>query len=230
MAERTGWEGLRDRRMGEPGAREAYQAARLAVDVRGEHPHAARHPLTPPAQESETGMRPGRAVQPEPMTVESPRQLRVTGEVHGVGKPHERQTEPGIRRVRRPEAGIAAEVRQPRVHSHAGAGAHQQRLGVGQQAGRRIQRRIDIVAFRYPPALDHTVHSRPFGHARCRVRHLPHRAAWPRSDSGAVHPERPRQSSGRLCYASDRFNFAGRRAGASEYSAGGGGFPSTATA
>jgi hypothetical protein len=30
VTDRTEWEGLRDRRMGEPGAREAYQAARLA--------------------------------------------------------------------------------------------------------------------------------------------------------------------------------------------------------
>ncbi|CUU58155.1 Helix-turn-helix domain-containing protein [Parafrankia irregularis] len=33
MDEREGWAELRDRRMGEPGAREAYQAARLAFEL-----------------------------------------------------------------------------------------------------------------------------------------------------------------------------------------------------
>ena len=33
MAERTGWNALRDRRMSEPGAQEAYQAARLAYEL-----------------------------------------------------------------------------------------------------------------------------------------------------------------------------------------------------
>lgn len=33
MAEQTGWRELRDRRMAEPGADEAYQAARLAYDL-----------------------------------------------------------------------------------------------------------------------------------------------------------------------------------------------------
>lgn len=33
MAERTGWSELRERRMGEPGAEAAYQAARLAYEL-----------------------------------------------------------------------------------------------------------------------------------------------------------------------------------------------------
>ena len=33
MAERTDWKALRDRRMSEPGAQEAYQAARLAYEL-----------------------------------------------------------------------------------------------------------------------------------------------------------------------------------------------------
>ena len=33
MAERTGWREVRDRRMAEPGAAEAYQAARLAYEL-----------------------------------------------------------------------------------------------------------------------------------------------------------------------------------------------------
>lgn len=33
MAERTDWKSLRDRRMSEPGAQEAYQAARLAYEL-----------------------------------------------------------------------------------------------------------------------------------------------------------------------------------------------------
>ncbi len=33
MAERAGWKELRDRRMSEPGAHEAYQAARLAYEL-----------------------------------------------------------------------------------------------------------------------------------------------------------------------------------------------------
>ena len=33
MAERTGWKELRDRRMSEPGAQDAYQAARLAFEL-----------------------------------------------------------------------------------------------------------------------------------------------------------------------------------------------------
>jgi ribosome-binding protein aMBF1 (putative translation factor) len=33
VAERSDWAGLRDRRLSEPGAREAYQAARLAFEL-----------------------------------------------------------------------------------------------------------------------------------------------------------------------------------------------------
>jgi ribosome-binding protein aMBF1 (putative translation factor) len=33
MSERTSWEAVRDRRMSEPGAPEAYQAAKLAYDL-----------------------------------------------------------------------------------------------------------------------------------------------------------------------------------------------------
>jgi ribosome-binding protein aMBF1 (putative translation factor) len=33
MAERKGWSGVRDARMGEPGAAEAYEVARLAFDL-----------------------------------------------------------------------------------------------------------------------------------------------------------------------------------------------------
>ena len=64
----------------EPGALE------LAIDVRREHSDAMRKTLAPAAEDPEAGMRHGRPIEPESVTVEAPSQLRIGVEVARVGE------------------------------------------------------------------------------------------------------------------------------------------------
>src|SRR5690606_28484774 len=117
-------------------------ALELTVDVGGEHVHAAGFRRTPVAQDGEAGVGCRPAVQLEAMSVESPSQFGVPGEVHGVGDLDEAQPQPGVGRVGAPEALVPAEIGQAGVDAHAGAGADEKSVGAGDEVGRSVERRL----------------------------------------------------------------------------------------
>lgn len=91
------------------------------VDVAGEDESAVLHCRRPPEQNSKAGMRNGRAIEREAVTIESPVQARIARQPRGVGDVHERISMMAQRRVCTPEAFRSAEVGQPGIHHHAGA-------------------------------------------------------------------------------------------------------------
>ena len=69
------------------------------------------------------------------MAVKAPGQRRVG--VKGGGRRHagEFHARPRERRIRLPEALVAAKIGQSGVHPHAGAGGHDQQIGLGDEGG-----------------------------------------------------------------------------------------------
>ena len=107
----------------------------LPVHIAGEHPGAPRHGLGPAAQQRKALVRHRVAVQLQAVAVKAPGQARAAPEVLAarcLGKTHVRLRQ---HRVGLPETGIAAKVRQARIHPHARTGAHDQGIRLADQVG-----------------------------------------------------------------------------------------------
>ena len=119
---------------GEPGALE------LPVDVRGEHPRGPA--LRPLSRTPKPGVRHGVPVTAPAGARRSPRPAPGRRRSAPGRRAPRSAARPAVRRVGPPEALRPAEVGQPRVDTHAGACAHQQRAGAADQRGRPGQLRI----------------------------------------------------------------------------------------
>jgi hypothetical protein len=104
----------------------------------------------PPEQQAEAGVRDRVAVELQAVAVEAPAERRIVAEVGRVGGVLEAQAQVLVHRVRAPEPRGAAEVGQPGVDPHAGAGGHQQGPRPLQRRGGLL--RGDGVVHALPPA------------------------------------------------------------------------------
>ncbi|CAN6484124.1 unnamed protein product [Victoria cruziana] len=113
-------------------------ALELPVHIAGEHTHAQTHARAPAAQDLEAGVGHGASVELEAVAIEAPGQGRVARE--GARAGHGGEFQPGLCEcgVGAPETGVAAKVRQARVHAHAGASRDDQGIGFGDEVGSRV--------------------------------------------------------------------------------------------
>lgn len=112
----------------------------LAVDVRREHAEAVAHGFGPLPEQRESAVRNGCTIEHEAVSVEPPGQGGVLDEPPGVGHVDEAQAQVAVGWIGVPEALIAAEVGQARVHAHAGSGGDDEGGGLRDGAGSGLQR------------------------------------------------------------------------------------------
>ena len=108
----------------------------LTVDVAGEHESAVLHRRRPPEQNAKAGMRTGRAIEREAVTIESPAQTRIARKACGVGDVLKRKSIVAQRRVCTLEAFRSPEVGQPGIHPHAGARSDEKAIRIANPRGR----------------------------------------------------------------------------------------------
>ena len=107
----------------------------LPVDVRREDEGAVRLLRRPPQKRGEALVRNGAPVEVQAVAVEAPGERGVVEEPLGVRELLEAQAQLAERGVGVPEPLRAAEVGEPRVDSHPGAGRDHERLGLVDGAG-----------------------------------------------------------------------------------------------
>ncbi len=115
------------------------------------------------------------------MAVEAPGQLRVVGEVNGVGQLLEPQAERPVRRVGAPETLRPRIVRQPGVDAHARPRAHEQRVRGPDQVGGAVEQVVQEATERCTTSNSSSDDPDATGRARspeCAVMAGPFSQAW----------------------------------------------------
>jgi hypothetical protein len=130
----------------EPGALE------LAVHVRCEDERPERWPSRQPQESKKPGVRAGRSIEVQAVSVEAPGQVWIVVEPTRIGQVDERQTELAIGRVGVLKSVIAAKVGQPRVDPHPRPGGDEEQV----RRGDGPCSRSDILGTRQAPTIGAT--------------------------------------------------------------------------
>ncbi len=101
----------------------------LAVHIGGEDKVASGLLLAPFQKDMEAFVGNGLSIQVHAVSVKAPGQLRVAGKPIGVGHVDETIAQFGEWRIGFPETFVTSEIRESRVHPHAGSGGYHQRAG-----------------------------------------------------------------------------------------------------
>ncbi len=100
----------------------------LPVDVRGDDEKSVFAPVRPAKEQLESVVRNGFPVQAKPVSVEPPRERKITAEPCGIRKIGKTQALDFVGRIGVPEPSISAKIGQPRVDPHPCPGGDQNRF------------------------------------------------------------------------------------------------------